>query len=241
MDEQTLQKLQETLGYKFKNTELPDITFTHSSAADDRLQSNERLEFLGDSVLNLIICRKLFDRFDDYLEGDLTKIKSMLVSRRTCSKIAKELNLQDFLRTGKGMTSSRALAGSISAGLVEAVIAAIYLDGGYEAAEDFVLRAFGDMIDKADAKHSHGNFKSLLQQHCQRVFDTIPAYSVLDEKGPEHDKCFEIGVIVGQRTFLPAWGNSKKEAEQRAAYNALIELDLIMGKADDEDDFNGEK
>lgn len=227
MDSQTLNRLQDVLNYKFKDPELLEIAFTHSSAADDRLKSNERLEFLGDSVLNLAICNTLFERFPQYLEGDLTKIKSMLVSRRTCSKVAAELDIQQFLKTGKGMTSSRALAGSISAGLVEAIIAAIYIDGSYEKARDFILRTFGPYIEKADAKHSQGNFKSLLQQHSQQLFDIIPSYQVLDEKGPDHDKCFEVAVVIGTRTYLPAWGNSKKEAEQQAAYNALIELDIL--------------
>lgn len=227
MDSQTLNRLQEVLNYKFKDPELLEIAFTHSSAADERLKSNERLEFLGDSVLNLVICNTLFERFEQYLEGDLTKIKSMLVSRRTCSKVAAELGIQQFLKTGKGMTSSRALAGSISAGLVEAIIAAIYIDGSYDQARDFILRTFGPYIQKADAKHSQGNFKSLLQQHSQQLFDIIPSYQVLDEKGPDHDKCFEVAVVIGSRTYLPAWGNSKKEAEQQAAYNALIELDIL--------------
>jgi len=127
MEKETLQQIEQIIGYRFSNHNLLSKAFTHSSAVENRFLSNERLEFLGDSVLAVVICRTLFERFPGYLEGDLTKIKSMLVSRRTCANIAKQLGLQKFLKVGKGMTSSRALTGSLAAGLLESVIAAIYL------------------------------------------------------------------------------------------------------------------
>jgi ribonuclease-3 len=188
---------------------------------------NERLEFLGDSILAIVICQKLFERFPDYLEGNLTKIKSMLVSRQTCARIARQLNLHKFLKVGKGMGTSRALSGSLAAGVFEAIIAAIYLDGGFEAAQKFILRCFGELIAQADAEHSQGNFKSMLQQYAQQQFNSVPAYSLLDEKGPDHDKCFESAVTIEGRSFSSAWGTTKKEAEQKAALNALVELGVI--------------
>ncbi len=233
MDDEVLRQIEQVVGYKFSNGNLLVKALTHSSAVDNRLLSNERLEFLGDSVLSAIICQALYERFPAYLEGDLTKVKSMLVSRRNCARIAKELGLQKYLKVGKGMASSRALSGSLAAGLLEAIIAIIYIDGGFEAARNFVLKTFASLIDQADANQSQGNFKSLLQQYAQQQFNTTPVYELLDEKGPDHDKCFETEVVIGERHFPSAWGTNKKEAEQKAAFNALVELgvleDILLG------------
>jgi ribonuclease-3 len=236
MDEEALQQIEQIIGYKFSNRTLLTEALTHSSAADNRLMSNERLEFLGDSILGMVICQILFERFPDYLEGDLTKIKSMLVSRSTCAQVAMELELQQFLKIGKGLASDRALSGSLAAGLLEAIIAAIYIDSGFDAARSVILRTFGPTIDRADAEQNHGNFKSLLQQYAQQKFNTTPIYELLDEKGPDHDKCFECQVVVADRHFLSAWGRSKKEAEQKAAFNALVELDVIENTLPDDNE-----
>ncbi len=229
MDEEILQQIEQIIGYKFSNRNLLIKALTHSSAADNRLLSNERLEFLGDSILSLVICQILFERFPGYLEGDLTKIKSLLVSRNTCAKVAGELGLQEFLKVGKGLASDRALSGSIAAGVLEALIAAIYIDSGFGAARSVILRTFGQAIDQADAEQAQGNFKSLLQQYAQQQLNTTPVYELLDEKGPDHDKCFESQVVVADRHFPSAWGRSKKEAEQKAAFNALVELGILNG------------
>lgn len=227
MDEENQQQIEQITGYKFSSHNLLTNAFTHSSAADDRFLSNERLEFFGDSILAVVICQILFERFPGYLEGDLTKIKSMLVSRDTCAEVAGQLGLQKFLKVGKGLASDRALSGSLAAGLLEAIIAAIYIDGGLDAARGFILRTFGPLIDRADAEQTQGNFKSLLQEYAQQRLNATPIYELLDEKGPDHDKCFESHVFVGDRHFLSAWGRSKKEAEQKAAFNALVELGLL--------------
>ena len=235
MDKEALQQIEQIVGYTFSNRNLLTKALTHSSSVENRLLSNERLEFLGDSVLAAVICQILFERFPAYLEGDLTKVKSMLVSRRNCARIAKELGLQKYLSVGKGMASSRALSGSLAAGLLEAIIAVIYIDGGFEAARSFILRTFASLIDQADAEQTQGNFKSLLQQYAQQQFNTTPVYEMLDEKGPDHDKCFESEVIIGDRHFRSAWGTNKKEAEQKAAFNALVELGVLedtLSKAD---------
>ena len=227
MDEEALQQIEQITGYKFSNRGLLTKAFTHSSGVDNRLLSNERLEFLGDSVLAAVICQTLFERFPAYLEGDLTKIKSMLVSRRSCARVAKELGVHKYLRVGKGMFSSRALSGSLAAGLLEAIIAVIYIDGGFDAARDFILRTFASLIEQAEKEETQGNFKSLLQQYAQQEFNTTPVYELLDEKGPDHDKCFESEVVIGERHFTSAWGTNKKEAEQKAAFNALVELGVL--------------
>ena len=234
MDNEKLCRLQELLGYHFEDERLLVKAFTHSSLVDDYFESNERLEFLGDSVLALVICRKLFMKFPGYREGDLTKIKSMLVSRKTCARIANELALAEFIMVGKGMGKTQALFGSISAGVMEAIIGAMYIDGGFGCAEDFILRAFGSIIETTDSKHHHENFKSILQQYCQQKFATTPTYEMLDEKGPDHNKCFEVVVTIDHRRFQSAWGGTKKDAEQQAAYKALVELEQI-GPLDKDD------
>ncbi len=232
MQADQLRQIEALLGYRFNDAALLKQALTHSSRADDRLKSNERLEFMGDSVLGVVICRALYDRFPAYREGDLTKIKSMLVSRKVCSRIANDLGLTQFLRLGKGTDQASAINGSIAAGCLEAVIAAIYFDSGLEAAEAFILSCFEPLIKEADAEQHQDNFKSVLQQHCQHVFNRTPYYELLDEKGPDHNKCFEVGVVVDHRRFPSAWGVTKKDAEQQAARNALIELQLI--KAEDQ-------
>jgi len=236
MDEKSLQQIEQIIGHQFSDREVLSRAFTHSSAVDNRFYSNERLEFLGDAILAIVICQTLFERFPAYLEGDLTKIKSMLVSRRTCAKIAKELGLHKFLKTGKGMNSSRALTGSLAAGLFEAVIAAIYIDSGFEAAGSFILRTFATLIAQADAKQTQGNFKSLLQQYVQQHFNVTPVYELVDEKGPDHDKCFESEVVIAGRHFTSAWGTNKKEAEQKAALNALRELGVLKNPQENVDE-----
>jgi ribonuclease-3 len=227
MEESNLGQLEELLGYQFKDQSLISMAMTHSSLADNRSDSNERLEFFGDAILDLVICETLFERFPDYQEGDLTKIKSMLVSRKTCSKVAMGLDFARFAKVGKGMEKTSAMAGSISAGIFEAVVAAIYLDGGHTAARDFILKLFNPLIEKSNSRQHHENFKSLLQQHCQRRFSTTPEYLLLDEKGPDHNKCFEIGIVIEHRHFPTAWGVTKKDAEQKSAFNTLVELGVL--------------
>ena len=146
MNADTVQQIQQILDYQFEDPQILDEAFLHSSAAGSRFSSNERMEFLGDSVLSLVICDTLFRRFTHYQEGDLTKIKSRLVSRKTCADIANKLQLPSFMRVGKGMECTRAMSGSVAAASLESVIAAIYLDGGMAAAEKFILRAFDSII-----------------------------------------------------------------------------------------------
>jgi ribonuclease-3 len=227
MDQEALRQIEQITGHQFSNLQLLQKAFTHSSVVDNRFLSNERLEFLGDSVLAVVICKILFERFPAYLEGDLTKVKSMLVSRRTCARVAQQLGLQKFLKVGKGMTRSQSLSGSLAAGALEAVIGAIYIDGGLDAVSSFIQKAFGSLMERADAGQTHGNFKSLLQQYAQQQLNTTPSYNLLDEKGPDHDKCFEVEVVIDKQHFPSAWGTNKKEAEQKAASNALVVLGVL--------------
>jgi ribonuclease III len=219
-----LEECQTAIGYRFRQPEILRSSLTHASGANTRLASNERLEFLGDAVLGLITCEQLYLRFPDYQEGDLTKIKSVVVSRRTCARFSRQLNLGDYLFLGKGMHLHTAVPASLLADVYESLVAAIYLDGGLEAARTFILRHLGPEIEQVAEEAHGGNFKSQLQQVAQREFNATPQYVLLDEKGPDHSKCFKIAAVIGRHTYAGAWGRNKKEAEQRAAMNALAQV-----------------
>lgn len=219
-----LEGCERRIGYVFSDKNLLQGALTHASGAEHRLASNERLEFLGDAILGAVVCELLFRQYPDYLEGDLTKIKSVVVSRQTCAKISEALGMQEFLILGKGMTTHPSVPSSVLADVFESLVAAIYLDGGDRAARDFVAGHLGPEIELAAGGESGSNYKSLLQQLAQREHGTTPTYQLLDEKGPDHSKCFQIAAQVGNHRYQPAWGRNKKEAEQQAARNALIEL-----------------
>jgi len=219
-----LENCEKRIGYVFSDKNLLQAALTHASGAEHRLASNERLEFLGDAILGAVVCELLFHQYPEYLEGDLTKIKSVVVSRQTCAKISEVLGMQEFLILGKGMTTHPTVPPSLLADVFESLVAAIYLDGGDRAARNFVETHLGPEIELAVDGESGGNYKSLLQQLAQREHGTTPTYQLLDEKGPDHSKCFKIAAQVGSCRFPPAWGRNKKEAEQRAACNALGEL-----------------
>lgn len=225
MNDQTLlEQAHEALGYRFQDESLLETALLHASMAGTRVESNERLEFLGDSVLGLVVCDTLFRRFPSLMEGELTKIKSGVVSRRVCAEMAHDIGLPNLLRLGKGMNGRWDFPSSVAAAVFESVIGAIYLDGGIEPAREFILRSVGPKIDQAVRLGHQYNFKSVLQQTLQRHDLHGAQYVVLDEKGPDHAKCFEVCVESGARRFEPCWGPSKKEAEQQAALAALIEL-----------------
>lgn len=216
----------EVLGYRFKNEAILVEALTHASSADCRLDSNERMEFLGDSILGFVVCEYLYQKFPELLEGDLTKIKSAVVSRRVCAVISKKLDLAAMLSLGKGMSGRPNLPSSVSAAVLESLIAAIYLDGGMRAAKKFVVNLLKPYIHEAAESAHQENFKSVLQQIAQKHMPSNPIYSLISEKGPDHAKSFEVCVQIDGRSFPSAWARSKKEAEQMAALNALCELGL---------------
>lgn len=223
-EQEILEDCQGCLGYRFRQPDLLRAALTHTSGADTRLASNERLEFLGDSVLGLVVCELLFTRFPTLDEGDMTKIKSAVVSRRTCARISRQLNLGDFLFMGKGMNMHAVVPPNLLADVFESLVAAIYLDGGLEPAKAFILKYMEPEIEEVVEGEHAGNFKSVLQQVAQREFNATPQYHLLDEKGPDHSKCFKIAAVIGRHHFPAAWGRNKKEAEQKAAMNALAQI-----------------
>jgi ribonuclease III len=192
---------QQKIGYTFSRPELLRAALTHSSSAT---------------------CERLFERFPDYQEGDLTKIKSVIVSRKTCAQFCRELDLAGCLFIGKGGFGSNAeLPGNVLADLFEALVAAIFLDGGWEPSREFVRRLIEPEVEKGDMHALNANAKSEWQTVSQKEFGGTPRYYVLDEQGPDHDKCFKVAADVNGHRFPPAWGRNKKEAEIKAALNAL--------------------
>jgi len=227
LDEPLLDRCQQIIGYQFRDLSLLEQALTHASVAANRLASNERLEFLGDAVLGLVVCQELYERHADLLEGEMTKIKSTVVSRRTCAEVVEEASLAGVVILGKGMPSAEKLPPSVMAGVFESIVAAVYLDGGLGPARACILQWMVPHIEEALATEHQRNYKSLLQQHAQRRWGQTPEYHLLDEKGPDHSKCFEVSVSLRGRHYPSAWGMNKKEAEQAAALNALRELDLL--------------
>jgi ribonuclease-3 len=215
---------QRRIGYEFRDPALLVAALTHASGAQHRLASNERLEFLGDAILGFLVCETLYRAFPESLEGDLTRIKSVVVSRETCSRISEQLQLIDFLIVGKGLSVTRPVPTSVLSDLFESLVAAIYLDGGLDAVRPLVDRFLLPEIAEVASGAQGSNHKSLLQQWAQRDFGITPTYEVIEETGPDHSKSFHVSAQNGARRYSPAWGRNKKEAEQRAASNALVEL-----------------
>ncbi len=226
MNEEIRAQAQQILGHSFNNPELIDLALRHASISESRLDSNERLEFLGDAILGMIVCERIFKRYPSYLEGEMTKIKSLAVSRKICARIAIKLGLDQLINVGKGMQTQSKLPQSLAAAVLESVIAAIYIDAGMEPVRDFLEPLLDPLLDDAVRSGHQHNFKSVLQQHAQRSVGSSPNYRILDEKGPDHAKAFFIAVELDGNQFEPCWGNSKKAAEQQAALNALHAMGL---------------
>ena len=227
MSPEVHQMAEKVLGYTFKNPDLLKEALTHSSIADNRLDSNERMEFLGDAVLDLIVCHALYKKFPEYMEGDLTKIKSAVVSRRTCAEVSNETGLTDLLITGKGIHNRSMMPSSLAAAVYESITAAIYLDGGFDAVKEYVLRTMTPKIEDIASNSHHQNYKAVLQQHAQKTLGATPMYLLMDEKGPDHSKCFEVCVVIDGHRYNSAWGPNKKMAEQKAALYALEQLGVF--------------
>jgi ribonuclease-3 len=221
-----LVECQRRVGHEFRDSALLLAALTHASGAHHRLASNERLEFLGDAILGFLVCETLFRLYPDSLEGDLTRIKSVVVSRETCSRISERLGLVDFLIVGKGLAVHQPVPASVLSDLFESLVAAVYLDGGLDAVRPLVARLLEPEIEQVVSGALGSNHKSLLQQVAQRDFGVTPTYEVLEEAGPDHSKSFRVSAQIGGHRYSSAWGRNKKEAEQRAASNALDELRL---------------
>ncbi|NMC20022.1 MAG: ribonuclease III [Thermogutta sp.] len=222
-----LEECQRAIGYRFRDPRLLMTALSHASGVDRRQRSNERLEFLGDAVLGLVVCDLLYATYPDYLEGELTRLKSVAVSRQTCAAAARCLRLDDFLVLGKGMMTQTRLPQSVIGAALEAVIGAVYIDGGLAAAKTLVEPLMRPVIASLVCNAIEENYKSLLQQYAQKNLGTTPSYLLLEERGPDHGKTFLVAAELCGVRHRPAWGHSKKEAEQKAARNALADLNQL--------------
>ncbi|MEM7754258.1 MAG: ribonuclease III [Planctomycetota bacterium] len=233
-DDELIARAEGILGVRFEDRSLLSLALRHASHSDSRLDSNERLEFLGDAILGAVVCERIYDKFPDLLEGEMTKIKSSAVSRRTCARVASGLGLEDLLILGKGMQGQDRLPSSLAAAVLESVAGALYLDQGFAAAKAWLVKLLDPLIDQAARSGHQQNFKSVLQQHAQQFMDGPPTYRVLDEKGPDHAKAFKVAVELGAETYPASWGQSKKQAEQQAALHALTVLGILERREDGE-------
>lgn len=227
---QNLAKLQASLGHEFRRPMLLQDALRHSSYVhenpDDPGLSNERLEFLGDAVLELCITRLLYTRFPDAQEGQLSKARAWLVNERALAGLARDLDLGPLLLLGRGeeLQGGREKP-SILADAVEALLAAVYLDAGLEAVDQVIRSLWGGRLDEAYERAASKDYKTRVQELVQEKLKKTPRYQVLDATGPDHAKTFQVALVVGGEKLAQGSGHSKKEAEQRAAAKALAEME----------------
>ena len=220
-----IKDLENVIGYRFKDPELLRQALTHSSYANEKHKKqsdNERLEFLGDAVLELVSSEFIFKNYSKMPEGEMTKFRASIVCEPTLALCTKELDLGKYLYLGKGedLTGGRTRK-SILSDALEAVIGAIYLDGGFEAAREFVHRFI--LIDVENKKLFHDS-KTILQELIQGNYKEELHYVLVGEEGPDHDKRFMVEALIGERVIGHGTGHTKKAAEQEAAYEALLKL-----------------
>ena len=216
------------LPYDFQRPELLELALTHASR--DSGPNNERLEFLGDAALDLVVAEELFGQLEDQPEGELTELKAAVVSRRTLAKAARELKLGSMAKVGGGMRQ-RSLPKSVLANLYEAVLGAIYLDGGYPAARDFALLTLRPFLDNVRSRVGALNPKQNLQHLTQARWGGPPHYTLLDQRGQAHARAFLVAAKIKKQVFPSAWGRTVKEAESWAAFEALLVLEAEAADA----------
>jgi ribonuclease-3 len=223
-----MKDFEKKIGLEFKNKDLLKQAFTHRSFLNEnkKIKSghNERLEFLGDAVLELVITHYLYDEYPEKNEGDLTSIRSALVNATTCAIVAKKLDVNDYLLLSKGEAKDEGRARQyILANALEAIIGAIYIDLGYEKVRDFILEHIAPLTAKIVKEELWVDAKSKFQEKSQDIAGVTPSYKTMKEIGPDHDKKFTVGVFLGDILVTEGEGDSKQDAEQSAARNALKE------------------
>ena len=221
-----LMELEEKTGYHFRDRELLSRAMTHSSYANEchksKLECNERLEFLGDAVLEIVSSDFLFHKFPDMPEGDLTKTRASMVCEPTLAYCAEELSLGKYLLLGKGEEATGGRnRNSVVSDAMEALIGAIYLDGGFASAKEYIHRF---ILNDIEHKQLFYDSKTILQEIVQGRQDGELTYEILKEEGPDHNKSFEVRAFVGSKEVGRGKGRTKKAAEQLAAYNGILKL-----------------
>ena len=216
---------EECLKYRFRDRSHLVHALTHGSAKSDEEPSNERLEFLGDAILGMIVSTLIFAEVPQLDEGVMTKVRARTVSRPSLVAVAEEIELRRFIIVGKMFDQREAISESILGDAVEALIAAIYVDGGFDAAIDFVIRHFRPRLDEALHAPGTEDFKSRLGQWSQKALQLHPIYEVTSVDGPDHALVFEVRVLIDGEELASANGSTKKAAEQEAARQALVVLE----------------
>ena len=215
------------LGYRFNRPELLEEALRHSSyvneLGDSELGDNERMEFLGDAVLDLAISDILMELFEDAKEGDLSKFRAAVVNEKGLCQVSKDLELGDYVLLGRGeeLTQGREKP-SILANCMEALLGAIYLDAGFMETKEIIHRLFMPLLGQIDAKNVADDYKSMLQEYTQEIYKTRPDYLLVKESGPAHDKKFRMALSLDGKIIAKGEGKSKKEAEQKAAKEAFL-------------------
>ena len=227
-DTDKLNKLQQIIGVNFTDTSYLLSAMTHRSFLNENRTAtqphNERLEFLGDAVLELAVTDFLFSAYPDKQEGELTALRAALVNTNTLSMIATTLGINEYLLLSKGEAKDIGRARQyILANTFESIVGAIYLDYGYTAARDFVAREVFPLTEEIVEKRLWQDPKSRFQERAQEVTGITPSYQTLKEQGPDHDRTFTVGVFLGAKCIAQGEGRAKQEAEQKAAENGLIE------------------
>ncbi len=218
-----LENLEKNIGYKFKDINLLKNALTHTSYAyEHHVQSNEKLEFLGDSILEFVSSEYMYNKYTNLKEGEMTKVRATVVCEQSLYKVATLHNFSDFLYLGKSeiMTNGNKRP-AILADSIEAVIAAIYIDGGLEPARKFIIENLKNEIEIASKNVGQKDYKTVLQEELQKNGDVKIEYHIISEKGPDHDKIFEAEVSLNGKVLARGKGKSKKEAEMQAAKKAL--------------------
>jgi ribonuclease-3 len=224
-----LRELEQALNVHFQQLGLLDQALSHSSFVNELPEHNrfhnEKLEFLGDAVLELVVSRELFDNYPSYYEGDLTKLRAAVVRRTTLAKVAKKIGIGPYIRLGKGEElGGGRKRNSLLADAIEAIIGAIFLDAGLNIARGFIVEHFGEEIERLDHDQHKMDYKSILQEITQSRFQTLPKYTVLSETGPPHDRTYKVLLSISSEPYGFGTGRNKKEAQQNAARNALKKL-----------------
>jgi len=226
MTDGNIPDLEVLLGHVFRDKSLIFNALSHSSTKSDERPSNERMEFLGDSILGTLIAESLYRQFPDADEGELTRIKSQAVSRATLERVAATMGLDRFILVGKGV-KKKTIPSSLIGNLYEAIVGAIYLDAGLAATRKFVLGHLNVIVEEIVDDRAERNYKSLLQHYCQRELGAMPSYRVHREAGPAHGRSYEVAAVFKGEEVGLARAQSKKEAEQGAARAAMLYFKAI--------------
>lgn len=240
MDEErkkALKELQKKLHYRFKSLDLLDQGLRHKSFVHENPEAkgedNERLEFLGDAVLNLVIGHLIMEGHPDYSEGSLSQLRAAVVNEARLANIAQELTLGEYLLLGKGEEMTRGREkNSILAASLEALLAAVYLDGGFKKAFQVISQQFSASLETAEQEGFYQDFKTMLQELSQKSLKATPRYLLVKEFGPDHNKVFGIKVMIQGKVAGVGAGKTKKEAEQKAAQRTLQRLHLSLKERD---------